>query len=743
MTTRWPSCVVFLSSLLVWASGAAWAGPTDDAKKKPFNLKTPATFRATLDPVDLAPGAKGHVVLEVTLGDESIHIKQENLRVQESEQEGLTVDTKSVVTIPEAVRHDDEWGGTYYIHTGTFQVRIPVAVAEDFPSDGILAIGLKYGQCNKFGCGPLMPATIKVPLLGAGGGADVEQVANVPGGSFKVSARKLADPDRIVVRWEPSFGVHGYLPPKGDVGLPISAEGQADAGVTWSDFDYPEGEQFHEPVEVSIPFTATKDAKQLRVRATWQGCTASGCQAPGRHEFVWPLAGAATVETQTGDDTPVGVVVLPTIEGEGLTTSEAQSSNFIKERIEKNGLLLTLLFVFSIGAGLTFTPCVFPIIPLVVATIAGGQAIARKRLLTLLGVYVLGLSLAFATIGVIAALTGGSMSAAFQSPYFIGGMSLFFIVMAFGMIGLFELQPPQWLMKLQGGAQQKGGSVLGAFLLGVLGAVLASPCTGPVIVAMAAATATTGDTVLGFILFFVFGLGMGAIIALFGSVNMALRPGPWMVWVRYIFGVLLFGGAMWYLASNGLAPQWVIAVFGVAIIALAVFLLARHLQHKEGESPARARAQSLKVGVLKLAALALVLFLTRPAGGIGWDKLTSVDQLIAAVKDANAAGKPVVVDFWANWCAKCKEYDHVFAGDDDLQAKLAQVVRLKVDQTDKNFPELRDALGVPRGQSPLLVFIDTQGRIVTKATTGWPDGDAELAGNWVRARLDYILAESP
>jgi len=383
--------------------------------------------------------------------------------------------------------------------------------------------------------------------------------------------------------------------------------------------------------------------------------------------------------------------------------------------------ILILGPLFLGGILLAFTPCVLPIIPITVSIIGGGRAdLTKSRLILLLSCYVLGLALAFGTMGIAAAKAGGSFAAAFQSPVALWAIAGVFVLLAFGMLGLYELQLPASLQRLQGGA--KGGSVIGAFLLGAIAALIASPCTGPVIAGLVVFTAQSGNVLMGFLMFAAMGLGMGSVFFAAGSLNLVMKPGPWMVWVRYGFGVMLIGIAIYYLASSGKLGSVGVFATGFALAALAAFGIARHLVTKEGEETGAAATRGAQVAILLVLATGLVAFITRPPppwngrageGPITWTTVTSRAALVAEVDRAVREGKPTVVDIWAEWCHYCKSYDRVIDDSPQVKAGFQGLHRVRIDLTEKVPAEeaMREGLGVKMNLQPILVFIDAQGRI--------------------------------
>lgn len=758
---------VLLACGLVLSLAEIAVAAEPDALPAHPQVETIPPITLTAPPQGLVPGSKGKLGLEIALEDPRLHIKVENLSFAVKAGPGVVIDTAAVVWGAEPTVITTTYGDIENRRVGKIGLGMPFVVAEDAAPGTTAELTVTYEICSDDTCGPQRKKGFRltVPAKPNDGAPADGRVPRTPKGIARsegvVSVVPIPGESTLRVRFAPSFGHYFYLPPGDGSAQVIAVEPILATGVRWGDVVVPEGKTFEDPVTVDVPYERDETVTALEIDVKWMGCSATACLDPRSHRFriefeLETPAGANATGQETRPDPNLVETIeeAPRVVGEqryehvdgDVFDGAAVSDSALQERLRSSGLFLTLLFVFGVGAALTFTPCVFPIIPLVVATIAGGRSIPRGRLTSLLGVYVLGLSLAFATIGLAASLGGASMSAAFENPIVIGVIALLFIALSFGMLGLFELQPPQWLMRLQGGAQARGGSFLGAFLLGVLGAVLASPCTGPVIAGMIVATSQLGDALLGFSLFFTFGLGMGCVIALFGSANMALRPGPWMVWVRYVFGVLLFGGALYYAASSSIVGRTALVVVGVGVTLLALVLLYRHLVHKEREEPAKARRRGgLVAGFYALALVAVMLMTTPLEGGVVWQKPTSMAEFDALVAKSVAAGRPIVVDFWGNFCPKCKEYDRVFAGDADLMEKFEQVTRIKIDETGGIMAEIRDALGVSGAAKPLLVFIDRQGRVRSGATAEWlgaepgEKSENEAAADRVRQRLDFLL----
>ncbi len=364
---------------------------------------------------------------------------------------------------------------------------------------------------------------------------------------------------------------------------------------------------------------------------------------------------------------------------------------------------VALLSFFGFGLLLAFTPCVFPMIPILSGIIAGsGENISTRRAFVLSVVYVLATCLVFTIAGVVAGLAGANLQAAFQKPWILWSFAILFVLLSLSMFGFYELQlPSSWQTKIADiSNKQKGGSLIGVAIMGVLSALIVGPCVAPPLAAAVLYISQTRDPVFGGLALFVLSLGMGAPLVVFGTAAGKLLPraGGWMDAVKAVFGVLFLGLSIWMLARI-LDGFWIMLMTGALLIASAVFLGALE-RLPEDVSGWRRLWKALGI-VLLVAGAAEILGaaaggrdVTQPLAGVvasgnqetGAHALTfrtikstaDLDRELAAAKQAH---QPVVLDFYADWCVSCKEMEKFTFSRADVQQALSGFVLLKADVT--------------------------------------------------------------
>ncbi len=782
MRRKLGTVVVLVATAVLGGLVARTGAAAPPAPKENANL----VFEAKATPTVVEPGKSGVVVVTGTIR-KTVHVYPDKFKVTPKAADGVTYgkpEIKTKATDFKDVNFPDE--APEKVWFDKVEIEIPFTVAETALYPLKVGADFKWSCCDEEQC--YAPETTSVPVVAelpapAGwvrpaGAPPVEPAtapvappvpadpAMEPGAPPPVAPAAPAAPAikpaeltlsdaaatvlvrateaDVTITFTPAEGYHLY-PPGDKEGDPIVVKGVEDVGIRWRNIEYGliEGKEIEAPFVVKMPYAVTEDAKTEPVFVVhWQGCNKEGrCAFPFERklsiarkdgaltlaEVVAPAKPAVTPNVEPAGASIEGCLSGGAIPASGKLFAEignAEGETQVQKWWRELGLLM-LGPVFLTGLLLAFTPCVLPLIPITVSIIGGtAGSKSRGRLTFLLGCYVAGLALAFGTLGLVASLTGGSMAAAFQSPIALWIIAGVFVVLAFGMFGVYELQPPAWMQRLQGGAA--GGSPIGAFLLGAMGAVIASPCTGPVIAAMIVFTAQSGNVAFGFLMFLSLGLGMGSVLFAAGSLNLVAKPGPWMVWVRYGFGIVIIGVALYYLAdARKISPRVLFVLGGVLALAAAV-LLQRHLIAKEGEESGAATRKGIVAGVGVALATLVVALLTRPPNTdseLKWIDVSSREQLCAEVRKASKEGKGVCVDFWANWCYYCKKYDEFIESRPDLRLGFEKIVRLRVNLSNAHPPwedGVREALAVKRDQQPYLVFLTAKGEIVSEFRTEGP-----------------------
>jgi thiol:disulfide interchange protein DsbD len=339
--------------------------------------------------------------------------------------------------------------------------------------------------------------------------------------------------------------------------------------------------------------------------------------------------------------------------------------------------------IFALTAGLltALTPCVYPMIPITISIFGAKAGVSRARALVLATFYVAGIAAMFGTLGTVFALLGKAFGTFLANPWVIVPLALFFVAMALSMFGAFELTVPG---PLQARLSRVGGRGLGgAFLMGLVGGIIAAPCTGPPLAAILAYVATTRDAVFGFALLSTYAVGFGVPFWVLAGFSMSLpRSGGWMDAVKSVFGIALLTAALYYLKNvvpslghlTGRTPLFLVGALGAVVAGGA--LGAVHLTFHQGTA-ARVR-KAVGVVLATVGLFAVTNYALTPKSSVELTWLRSENEALAA---ARAAGQPLVIDFMADWCLPCRELDlKVFSHPDVAQA-MQGFTLLRVDLT--------------------------------------------------------------
>jgi thiol:disulfide interchange protein DsbD len=371
--------------------------------------------------------------------------------------------------------------------------------------------------------------------------------------------------------------------------------------------------------------------------------------------------------------------------------------------------------VFLGGVLTSFTPCIFPMIPITLAVIgATGTHHSRWQNFRTSIVYVLGIALTYSVLGVVAALTGSLFGSLLGHPAVAIGFALLFIVMALSMFGLFEIQAPAFIRNRLATHQSKSRA-LGALISGLVAGIVASPCVGPVLISILAYVAQNQDPVLGFALLFTFALGMGQLFLVLGASSHLLKKipkaGAWMNFTKFVFGSAMVALALYYLRPV-VSVRVFDALLGVALIAIGIFHGAFF------PIPRLTMKTSVIKGFLLGGVLVGAVFLLR-AGFPGFLGQPAVEQGhvhqlphgwetydASKIESATRDGRPVIIDFYADWCAACKELEVKTFPDPTVLAESERFLKLRFDATQST-PEFEalqakfKILGLPT-----IVFFD-------------------------------------
>jgi thiol:disulfide interchange protein DsbD len=540
--------------------------------------------------------------------------------------------------------------------------------------------------------------------------------------AFRLSARAV-DAATLEVRYDIANGYYMYrdkfrfalAPAEVKAGTP-----QFPAGKVKKDEFFGDVETYRKQVVIRLPFTAPAGLEAVTLQATSQGCADIGVCYPPNPQTLQVQLTAMSVAPGT---TQSAAQAAP---AESAPADQQDESSQLAGLLQNAGFWLILTTFFGAGILLALTPCVFPMYPILSGIIVGhGHHITKSRAFVLSMAYVLGLAVTYAAAGVAAGLSGSMLSAALQNVWVLGAFALVFVVLSLSMFGFYELQLPAFLQsKLsEESGRVKGGSLHGVAAMGALSALIVGPCVAAPLAGALLYIAQTRDAVLGGAALFAMALGKGVPLVIVGVSTRSLLPhtGPWMESVKKFFGVLLLGVAIWLVSP--VIPAWAhLLAWGTLAIGTAMFLRAIDPLPSQAHGWARfwkgigmvllLIGASLVIGALGGSRDPLQPFgflrgaASTPAEHVAFERVKTSAELDARLKDA---GRPVMLDFYADWCVSCKEMEKYTFSDARVAAKMRQMLLLQVDVTansdaDKALLKRFSLFGPPG-----IIFFDPRG----------------------------------
>ncbi|MEN9890690.1 MAG: hypothetical protein RLY78_985 [Pseudomonadota bacterium] len=496
---------------------------------------------------------------------------------------------------------------------------------------------------------------------------------------------------RVRVRWE-------GMARTADAVLRVTAQGCADLGLCYPPMTYAT------PLDLPIQ-AATADFRDA---------------GPAGHGGATPVAaprdtgapanpGTAAATGRTGTATAATAATATAATTTAPTPTD--ESGRVARLLSGGSVPLVLASFLGFGLLLAFTPCVFPMIPILSGIIVGGgPGITRRRGFTLSLAYVLGMAITYTAAGVAAGLSGSLLSAALQNPWVLGSFALVFVALSLSMFGFYDLQLPAALQsRLGDAANRQGGSLGSVALMGALSALIVGPCVAAPLAGALLYIAQTGDAVLGGAALFMMAMGMGAPLLLLGLAAGSLLPraGAWMDGVKQVFGVMLLGVAMWLLQS--VLPDWALmAGWGALLLGSGVALHALD-PLPAGSGGLRRCGKALGVALTLAGAAQFIGLLAggqdplqplatlRGGAGAGsgnggtsaatastGPRFERVRTLAELQQRVAAADRPVLLDYYADWCVSCKEMEHLTFSDPGVRQRMDALLLLQVDVTANN-----------------------------------------------------------
>jgi thiol:disulfide interchange protein DsbD len=481
-------------------------------------------------------------------------------------------------------------------------------------------------------------------------------------------------------------------------------------------------------VPIMVGSSATLGQATVKAKLRYQACDEKNCYPPATAELPIPVKIVADGQPSNPLHPDIfGAAKSPPVTGTlgsdgasrgGSTTATVPTANpsalpgsnqiDIAGSVERRGWLFTLGVIFLLGMALNLTPCVYPLIPVTIGYF-GGQAQSagnrRARTFTLALFYVLGMALTYSTLGVVAALAGKTFGFVFQSPVVPIVVAGIIAALSLSMFGLYEIRPPSFITN---NARARGGP-FGALFMGLIVGFVASPCIGPIVAGLVTFVAASRNPALGFGLFFTLAMGLGVpylvLGAFTGAASALPRSGAWTEMVKRVFGVLMLGSAFYFLKS--FMPAGVFDVLLPAyVLAAGVYLIFGEQELAQKKSIVAFKTiTGLTAAAVAVWMLVGVGLSTGHAELVEWEPYS--ESVLASAKEQ---GRPVMIDFYADWCAPCKQLERQTFNEPRVAAALKNFAAVKANLTRGEDPAVKSLYRQFRiAGVPTIVFLGADG----------------------------------
>ena len=669
--------------------------------------------------------------------------------------------------LPAGIMKKDDFFGDVEVYADTLEVEFPLAGSSGVDS---LSLHVRYRGCAEGSlCYPPEEKTVEFsfaeepsaalisPGFSSSGGFSLGEQGGdfLPPEEAFIFTASLKDPRNLLAYWKIAEGYYLYRDRLSFTAL--------NEGVQLGEIDLPQGEEkedpefgkvqvFRDSLSIIVPIAETGGADAVQLEVGYQGCAEAGLcyppeskklnvALPDADDFATPEQAAPKV-TSRKEQAVVSASPQGTVPVSSESAAPQSEQDRLAQTIAQGNVFNTMLIFFGLGLLLAFTPCVFPMVPILSGIIVGqGKSLTTRRAFFISFTYVMAMALTYTVAGLFAGLLGHNLQAALQTPWVLYTFAGVFVLLSLSMFGFYDLQLPHSLQsKLNElSNRQQGGTFVGAAIMGFLSALIVGPCIAPplagALLYLSQASQSGGSVWLGGGALFALSLGMGLPLILVGvsAGHFLPRAGGWMDTVKHIFGILLLGVAVW-MVERVVPTQVAMLLWGALFIVPAIYLGALDSLPPDTSGwrkfwkgigvllliygillviGAARGSQDIFQPLRSLAPMTTEMPAQARAGaqhGLNFKRVRNLAELEREVQQASANGQGVMLDFYADWCISCKEMERFTFSDPKVVEALAGVVLLQADVTansadDKTLLKHFSLFGPPG-----LIFYDPSGR---------------------------------